>query len=94
MLPLESEPEPTILAHPFTPFAEPAPAADVPAAVEEPSDSPSPVMAEPEFLPPREFVPIRDREQENGSTTHGVRREPYDEVQILPSRRGQYKTRG
>ena len=93
--PLKSEPEPTILAHTFTPFAGPAPSADAPAAAKEPSASPGPVIAEPEFLPPQEFVPIKDRGQvrETSSTARSDRGETYDDLQILPSRRGQYKTR-
>jgi hypothetical protein len=51
------------------------------------------VMAEPEFLPPREFIPIRneDSEQDNEGNARRDRRDPYDPVDILPSWRGQYK---
>ena len=54
-----------------------------------------PVVAEPEFLPPQEFVPVKDKEpvQETNSATRVDRGETYDELQILPSRRGQYRTR-
>jgi hypothetical protein len=39
----------------------------------------------PEILPPKEFVPVRERE---------TARETFDEFNTLPSRRGQYKRRG
>jgi hypothetical protein len=92
---LENEPDHTVLARRFTPFAESAPVEPTPAQAEAPSAPASPVIAEPEFLPPREFVPIKDREpsRETGS---GVRYDLLDEdddIQILPSRRGQYKKR-
>jgi Mrp family chromosome partitioning ATPase len=92
---LENEPKHTVLARRFTPFAESAPVEPAPAQAEAPSAPASPVIAEPEFLPPREFVPIKDREpsRETGS---GVRYDLLDEdddIQILPSRRGQYKKR-
>ena len=92
---LENEPEPKVLARGLTPFAESAPVTPTPAKAEAPSAPASPVIAEPEFLPPREFVPIKDREpsRETGS---GVRYDLLDEdddIQILPSRRGQYKKR-
>jgi Mrp family chromosome partitioning ATPase len=94
-LPLESEPEHTVLARRFTPFAEPAPVEATPAKAEVASAPASHVMAEPEFLPPREFVPIKDREPsgEIGSTPRYDLLDEDDDIQILPSRRGQYKTK-
>ncbi len=44
------------------------------------------VKTTPEFLPPREFVPVR------GAAADA--REDFDELLTLPSRRGQYKRRG
>jgi hypothetical protein len=95
-LPLESEPEPTMLAHTFTPFAEPAPVVDTPIPAKSANGSVRPVIAQPEFLPPQEFVPVKDKEpvRETNSIARSNREETYDELQILPSRRGQYKTRG
>jgi uncharacterized protein involved in exopolysaccharide biosynthesis len=122
-LPAENEPERTVIARGFTPFAEPVPVvatALVPIVVAEPvsiaveveavpvvvAEQVSVVAAEavpvaapavetkvasepqrevttlPEFLPPREFVPMRETAAD------------YDELQTLPSRRGQYKRRG
>jgi hypothetical protein len=43
------------------------------------------VTTPPEFLPPREFVPVK--EPEDGWKS-------FDDMQTLPSRRGQYKRRG
>jgi hypothetical protein len=108
-LPVESEPERTIIAQTFSQFATPVPVvavAPVPVKAAEPapvavaeavpvatpivetkvaSAAQREVKTAPEFLPPREFVPVR--EAANG-------REDYDEFQTLPSRRGQYKRRG
>lgn len=94
-LPLENEPERTVLARRFTPFAEPDPVAANPAKAEVASAPASPVMAEPEFLPPREFVPIKDSEasRETGSSPHYDLLDEDDDIQTLPSRRGQYKRR-
>ena len=54
------------------------------------------VTAQPEFLPPREFVPVKASEntRESAPLSRGDRRDEYDDLQILPSRRGQYKRRG
>jgi hypothetical protein len=51
------------------------------------------VTAEPELLPPpREYIPIRDETAEAGDDQdRRDRRDPYDEVNILPSWRGQYR---
>ena len=95
LLPLESEQERTVLARTFTPFAEPLPASAAPASADAEIAPAKQVTAEPEFLPPREFIPLKDREQgqETASTARNDRRDAYDDVQILPSRRGQYKKR-
>ncbi|MGA8300228.1 MAG: hypothetical protein WB817_12140, partial [Terriglobales bacterium] len=90
------------------PVAAPAPmavAADLPVAAVEPvpvvvaesapipgpsveaqstSALPKEVTTLPEFLPPREFVPVREPEEAWKS---------FDDMQTLPSRRGQYKRR-
>lgn len=49
----------------------------------------------PEILPPKEFIPVRegDSTRPTSSPSRSDRREAWDEVQILPSRRGQYKRR-
>jgi len=54
------------------------------------------VMAQPEFLPPREFVPAPDKEygRDAEETARHDRRDAYDEVEILPSWRGQYRKKG
>jgi hypothetical protein len=108
-LPLQSEVERTGITRSFTPFAEPVPvvveiAEPVPVAAI-PVETKAPIASQkevrevttlPEFLPPKEFIPIRDREEgrESGLTSRSDRRDAYDDVQILPSRRGQYKKRG
>jgi len=53
------------------------------------------VMAQPEILPPpKEFIPIRDGDAEDDDgTAQRDRRDPYDELDILPSWRGQYRKR-
>jgi hypothetical protein len=88
------EPEPelipeierTVISRTFTPFSEPVPVAPPPVEVKAVRNAPREVTTLPEFLPPKESVPVRERETE---------RESYDEFQTLPSRRGQYlKRRG
>jgi hypothetical protein len=93
--PLKSKQEPTVLTRSFTTFAEPLPASAAPASAGAAIAPARQVTAQPEFLPPREFVPLKDREQdqETASTPRNDRRDAYDDVQILPSRRGQYKRR-
>jgi hypothetical protein len=70
----------------YTPYLEPVP---VPAA---PSRQ---VIAQPEFLPPRSQAESAGKgSSEDVESTKGRDRgDPYDEVQILPSWRGQYRTR-
>jgi hypothetical protein len=55
--------------------------------------SPRLITAPPEFLPPRPIVINVDREggRAGESSTRQDRRAPYDNIQILPSKRGQYK---
>jgi hypothetical protein len=93
--PLENEPEHTVLARSFTPFPEAVPVSGAPAKTNVASGSAGQVMAQPEFLPPREFVPIKDREpaRETDPTVRYDFLDEDDNIQILPSRRGQYKTR-
>jgi hypothetical protein len=67
----------------FVPVPEPAPIADI---------SQRQVMARPEFLPPKPVVQAgKERGWQAGSTDRRDRREAYDEVEILPSWRGQYR---
>jgi len=53
------------------------------------------VIAEPEFLPPKSVVVMidKDREQLDDNSVRRDRREAYDDLQILPSWRGQYRKR-
>jgi hypothetical protein len=55
--------------------------------------SPRLITAPPEFLPPRPIVIHVDREgaAAGESSTRQDRRAAYDNIQILPSKRGQYK---
>jgi hypothetical protein len=55
--------------------------------------SPARVTAAPEFLPPQPEAeePQQEHSWSNPSTSRRDRRDAYDEVQILPSWRGQYK---
>ena len=103
ILALEGERERTVLAHTFTPFADPEPASVSvpqfgpkfePPRIEPKAEvaSESQLVAEPEFLPPREFVPVKV--SENGSQNGSSRLYFDDDIQILPSKRGQYKRRG
>ncbi len=95
-----AEPAPTPI--PALPAVSPAVPVPVPVPgpvlIEDPKTVSEPAMrvtAQPEFLPPREFIPMKDREPipETPSSTRGDRREEFDDLQILPSRRGQYKKR-
>ena len=53
---------------------------------------PTRLVAQPEFLPPQEFVPVKN--YANGSQNGSSGRYGDDDLQILPSKRGQYKRRG
>ncbi len=105
ILAVEGERERTVLAHTFTPFADPEPeAASAPVPQFGPKFEPPGIepkaevaferrlVAEPEFLPPREFVPMKVTE--SGSQNGSSRLYFDDDIQILPSKRGQYKRRG
>jgi hypothetical protein len=72
-----------------------APIPQAPTWKNEPSPSPTLVTAPPEFLPPKPLVEKTDKENSalNGGTSRRDRRETYDDVEILPSWRGQYKRR-
>lgn len=85
--PIEEEFEETVPARTFTPIP------DLPAQAAATVTSPRLVTAPPEFLPPR---PEHDSAQKghswsNPATSHRDRRDSFDEVEILPSWRGQYK---
>jgi hypothetical protein len=58
--------------------------------------SPTLVTAPPEFLPPKPMVERTEKEHgpSGHSTSRRDRRETYDDVEILPSWRGQYKKKG
>jgi hypothetical protein len=57
--------------------------------------SPTLVTAAPEFLPPKPLVETTDREKDadwsTASAARRDRRDAFDDVEILPSWRGQYK---
>ena len=92
----ESEPGHTVAARAFTQIAEPVPVAPPPAEIKAVSSPAREVTALPEFLPPKEFTPMREGEstRETRSPSRSDRGDAFDELQILPSRRGQYKRRG
>jgi polysaccharide biosynthesis transport protein len=95
VLPIEDEQERTVLDRKFAPIAVPVPIAVSASPARD--DAPAlPVVAEPEFLPPKEFIPINDRQglRDSRSTARTDRGDADDDVGILPSRRGQYKRRG
>jgi hypothetical protein len=73
-----------------------APMPQVPPRRESESASPTLVTAPPEFLPPKPLEETAENEHRvNGkSTSRRDRRDTYDDVQILPSWRGQYKRKG
>ena len=70
----------------------PPPMPQQPAWRNPPTGSPTLVTAPPEFLPPK---PMVEKEENEHSSTHNNtrrdRRDTYDDVEILPSWRGQYK---
>jgi hypothetical protein len=67
--------------------------ADKPAPINVGGASPRLITAPPEFLPPKSIVINVDKEDAHAgeSSTRQDRRAAYDEIEILPSRRGQYK---
>jgi hypothetical protein len=91
--PPESAPEGPVVVRTFVPYPEPAPVSAVPSAARASGSSARRVTAQPEILPPRPRAQERIREHpwENEEAARRDRRDPYDEVEILPSWRGQYK---
>jgi hypothetical protein len=85
---------------PFEPIRQrpvyPRASAPIPPRKEPEIPSPTLVTAPPEFLPPKPTV--ERTEKEHGPSSHSTsrrdRRETYDDVEILPSWRGQYKRKG
>jgi len=67
--------------------------APVPPRREPEINSPTLVTAPPEFLPPKPMVERTEKEHTSAgnSTSRRDRRDTYDDVEILPSWRGQYK---
>jgi capsular polysaccharide biosynthesis protein len=82
----ESAAEPSL---PARGLAEGGEAATAPATAPEANVASSEVTAEPEFLPPREFVPMREAKRARDGSEEGD-----EEIQILPARRGQYRSKG
>jgi hypothetical protein len=78
--PVPAPPEPAVPARTIAPIPEPKPAFAAAAGNSSREYSTRRVTAEPEFLPPKLEEPTR-RDS----------RDAFDDVQILPSRRGQYK---
>ena len=76
--------------------AAPTKSADLRSAKKAAASSRHQVMAEPEILPPpREYIPVSDEMAGVGDDQDNRdRRDPYDEVNILPSWRGQYRKKG
>ncbi len=96
----EEQPDIAVPARTFIPVPE---SGVVPAAANgalSQADGPRSVTAQPRFLPPKRATPANNRAQRAGNG-HAARRgkspvneehgQAMDEVQILPSRRGQYK---
>ena len=71
----------------------PPSSAQAPVRKSESSASPTLVTAPPEFLPPKPLVEKSEKEHSNpnNGTSRRDRRETFDDVEILPSWRGQYK---
>jgi uncharacterized protein involved in exopolysaccharide biosynthesis len=97
-LALADDSERTVLSHTFTPFAEPGPE-PVPVVLAEPKAEIVPqaevvteslVTGQPEILPPDEPGPMKDFGTRSVKTS-SAGREFDDDIQILPSKRGQYK---
>jgi len=72
---------------------EPAPVPVAPAKSNVADTSVRLVTAQPEFLPPKSVVVTidKDQAQQTGATNRHDRRDAFDEVEILPSWRGQYR---
>jgi uncharacterized protein involved in exopolysaccharide biosynthesis len=80
LAPVPAPPEQTVPAQTFVPVPEPEPLFAADSGNGSRKDSTRRVTAEPEFLPPKPLKPA-----------HRDRSEAFDDVQILPSWRGQYK---
>jgi hypothetical protein len=85
MPPLENETQRPVYGEAFVPYPESQPAPV--------SATPTHVIAPPEFLPPKTTTASLDRGRswEEGTTARRDRRDPFDEVAILPSWHGQYR---
>jgi uncharacterized protein involved in exopolysaccharide biosynthesis len=81
-VPAQTPTEPGVPGKTFAPFPEPEPAFAADSGNGSRKDSTRRVTAEPEFLPPKPLKPARRD-----------RSEAFDDVQILPSWRGQYKSK-
>jgi hypothetical protein len=90
-------PKPEYADYPRVPTAPagPVPVSAAAAAVRNAAPVGVQVIAEPEFLPPKSVVVMIDKEQErlDDNSVRRDRREAYDDLQILPSWRGQYRKR-
>ena len=82
LAPVPAPPEQTVPARTFVPVPEPEPLFAAGSGNGSRKDSTRRVTAEPEFLPPKPLKPA-----------HRGRSEAFDDVQILPSWRGQYKSK-
>jgi hypothetical protein len=91
-------PEPLEPPHQRPAFARPQPPISQAAPRWADAEPPSPtlVTAPPEFLPPRPLAEKEEKGRSTSSHSHSRRdrSETYDDVEILPSWRGQYKRKG
>lgn len=94
----QSQPDPEYAGYTRVYTAPPAPSAPTPVPVAPPRSSqvdtaPRLVTAAPEFLPPRPAAQTTGKYQtgDPDATSRRDRRDNYDEVEILPSWRGQYR---
>lgn len=92
----KDESDRAVIVRALSQFAERVPVVTHPTEVEPLAEQVRAVTALPEFLPPREFIPVRDTENspENIPSSGFGRGESFDDVPTLPSRRGQYKRSG
>jgi hypothetical protein len=92
--PVESPRQRAAAAHSYIPV-ERAPVQHVPDRADSGNGSPTLVTAPPEFLPPKPMVEHTGEGHSKGpsSTAQRDRRDTYDDVEILPSWRGQYRRR-
>jgi uncharacterized protein involved in exopolysaccharide biosynthesis len=98
--PVIATPSAPVAAVPATPVQppQPPPAQAVPPLASQVSAAPTPaavpprqITAQPEFLSPREFVPMQDSTRPGASSDN--RWDQDDDIHTLPSKRGQYKRR-